>query len=49
MPLNIDAFRSVANTAWVKSRDIVVHGEGDKAVAKIGNRSEEHTSELQSQ
>ena len=37
MPLNLDAFRSVANTAWVTSRDIVVHGEGDKAVAKLGN------------
>ena len=37
MPLNVDAFRSLANSAWVKSRDLVVHGEGDRAVAKLGN------------
>ena len=37
MPLNLDAFRNVANSAWVTSRDIVIQGEGDKAVAKLGN------------
>ena len=37
MPLNIESFRSVANSAWVTSRDITVNGEGDKAVAKLGN------------
>ena len=37
MPLNIEAFRTIANTAWVTSRDIVVQGEGDKSVAKLGN------------
>ena len=37
MLLNIDAFRRVANSALVKSRDLVVQGEGDKAVAKLGN------------
>ena len=37
MPINIEAFRRVANSAWVTSRDIVVNGEGDKAVAKLGN------------
>jgi len=37
MPLNIEAFRQVANSAFVTSRDIAVQGEGDKAVAKLGN------------
>ena len=37
MPLNLDAFRNVANSAWITSRDITVQGEGDKAVAKLGN------------
>ena len=37
MPLNIEAFRNIANTAWVTSRDIVVQGDGDKSVAKLGN------------
>lgn len=37
MPLNIDAFRKVANSALVTSRDIIVTGEGSKAVAKLGN------------
>ena len=37
MSLNIESFRQVANSAWVTSRDITVQGEGDKAVAKLGN------------
>ncbi|MBR4653802.1 MAG: hypothetical protein IKO72_10635 [Kiritimatiellae bacterium] len=37
MSLNLEAFRNIANTAWVTSRDIIVQGEGDKAVAKLGN------------
>ena len=37
MPLNIETFSRVANSAWVTSRDITVQGEGDKAVAKLGN------------
>ena len=35
--MNIESFRQVANSAWVTSRDITVQGEGDKAVAKLGN------------
>ena len=37
MPLNIETFSRIANSAIVTSRDIVVQGEGDKAVAKLGN------------
>ena len=37
MPLNIEAFRQVANSALVTSRDIAVQGEGANAVAKLGN------------
>ena len=37
MPLNIETFSRVANSAIVTSRDIVVQGDGDKAVAKLGN------------
>ena len=35
--MNIDAFSRIANSAFVTSRDIAVQGEGDKAVAKLGN------------
>ena len=37
MPLNIEAFSKIANSALITSRDIVVQGEGSKAVAKLGN------------
>ena len=37
MPVNIDAFRRVADSALITSRDIVVKGEGDKSDAKLGN------------
>jgi hypothetical protein len=36
-PLNLDAFRNLANTAWVTSRDLVVTGQGDRASVKRGN------------
>ena len=37
MPVNIEAFRRVADSALITSRDIVVKDEGDKSVAKLGN------------
>ena len=37
MPVNIEAFRRVADSALITSRDIVVKDDGDKAVAKLGN------------
>ena len=36
-PLNLDAFRNLANSAWVTSRDLIVTGEGDQASVKRGN------------
>ena len=37
MPLNIETFRRVADSAIVTSRDIAIQGEGDNASAKLGN------------
>ena len=37
MPINIEAFRRVADSALITSRDIVVKDDGDKSVAKLGN------------
>ena len=37
MPLNIETFRRVADSAIVTSRDIAIQGEGDNAGAKLGN------------
>ncbi len=37
MPVNIEAFRRVADSALITSRDIVVKDDGDKSVAKLGN------------
>ncbi len=36
-PLNLDAFRNLANSAWVTSRDLIVTGKGDQASVKRGN------------
>ncbi|MBQ4384869.1 MAG: hypothetical protein II823_02965 [Kiritimatiellae bacterium] len=37
MGIDIQAFSRVANSAFIKSRDIVITGEGNKAAAKLGN------------
>lgn len=37
MPLNIDTFRTLANSTFFSSRDIVVGNEGKLATAKLGN------------
>ena len=37
MPLNIDSFRNIANTAWLSSRDLVVQGQGEQASVRLGN------------
>ena len=37
MGIDIQAFSRVANSALIKSRDIVITGEGNKAAAKLGN------------
>ena len=37
MPLNIDSFREIANSAWFTSRDLAVHGQGDQAMVRLGN------------
>ena len=37
MALNIDAFRNVANSAIITSRDIAIQGKGEGATAKLGN------------
>ena len=36
MPLNLETFRAIANTARIKSRDIEIHGEGANATASLG-------------
>ena len=37
MPLTIESFGSIADTAWFSSRDIIVQGQGEKATARLGN------------
>ena len=37
MPLNIDSFMNIANSAIFTSRDIAVQGQGKNATAKLGN------------
>ena len=37
MGIDLQAFTRVANSALIKSRDIIITGEGDKAAAKLGN------------
>ncbi|MBQ9432075.1 MAG: hypothetical protein IJU44_11055 [Kiritimatiellae bacterium] len=37
MSLTIDAFRDIAKSTFFSSRDIAIQGEGDQAVAKLGN------------
>ena len=37
MPLTIDTFRNIANSAFISSRDIAVQGQGENATAKLGN------------
>ncbi len=37
MAINLDAFRNVANSAFITSRDIAIQGEGKNATAKLGN------------
>ena len=36
MPLNIETFRAVANSATITSRDIEIHGQGENASARLG-------------
>ena len=44
MPLTIDTFRNVANSAFFTSRDIVVRGADDNATAQLGNRIFSHSA-----
>ena len=37
MPLNLDAFRSIANQTHFSSRDLAVQGEGNDANVRLGN------------
>ena len=37
MAINIETFKSVANSALFTSRDIIIRGEGKDATAKLGN------------
>ena len=37
MPIKLDTFRNLAGSTSIYSRDIVVDGEGKKAVARLGN------------
>ena len=37
MPLTVNSFREIAQSAWVTSRDIAVAGEGEQATARLGN------------
>ena len=37
MGIDLQAFTRVANSAVIKSRDIIITGNGDKAAAKLGN------------
>jgi hypothetical protein len=36
MPLNLEAFRAVANSATITSRDIEIQGQGENASARLG-------------
>ena len=36
MPLTLDTFRAVANSATITSRDIEIRGEGTNATARLG-------------
>ena len=37
MALNLDAFRNIAKSAFITSRDIAIQGSGENATAKLGN------------
>ena len=37
MPIALETFRNVANSAIVTLRDIEIHGKGDQATARLGN------------
>ncbi len=35
MALNLDAFRNIAKSAFITSRDIAIQGSGENATAKL--------------
>ncbi len=37
MPLTIDSFKRIAESAWFSSQDIMVRGQGEQATARLGN------------